>query len=166
MAQNAKAEVHTGGCQCGAVRFRLQGPLVHASICNCRMCQKAFGNFFAPFANAATEPVWTRGKPAIFRSSERAERGFCPQCGTPLTYRWGDEVTALAIGAFDHPNEIVPTIEFAHENRHPFLNHIADLKAEPLGLTDEERDILAILKSFQHPDRDTDTWPVNNGGEL
>ena len=44
------AEVFTGGCQCGAVRYRVEGPVKHASICNCRMCQKALGNFIAPFA--------------------------------------------------------------------------------------------------------------------
>ncbi|HET7714155.1 MAG TPA: GFA family protein, partial [Bauldia sp.] len=30
----------TGGCQCGAVRFRVAA-LGRASICHCRMCQKA-----------------------------------------------------------------------------------------------------------------------------
>ncbi len=33
----------TGGCQCGAVRFRA-AHLGRASLCHCRMCQKAFGN--------------------------------------------------------------------------------------------------------------------------
>jgi hypothetical protein len=35
----------SGGCQCGAVRFRVDGELGRASICHCRMCQKAFGAF-------------------------------------------------------------------------------------------------------------------------
>ncbi|MEQ8373768.1 MAG: GFA family protein, partial [Roseibium aggregatum] len=34
-------EIHTGGCQCGALRFKVEGPLGEASICHCRMCQKA-----------------------------------------------------------------------------------------------------------------------------
>ncbi|MET0640383.1 MAG: GFA family protein, partial [Hyphomicrobium sp.] len=41
-------ELHTGGCQCGAVRFRVEGELGDASVCHCRMCQKAFGSFYAP----------------------------------------------------------------------------------------------------------------------
>ncbi len=38
--------VRTGGCQCGAVRFRIKGALGRPSICHCRMCQKQFGSFF------------------------------------------------------------------------------------------------------------------------
>ena len=38
----------TGGCQCGAVRYCLHEPPADPHICHCRMCQKAFGSFFAP----------------------------------------------------------------------------------------------------------------------
>jgi hypothetical protein len=152
------AEVFTGGCQCGAVRFRVEGPVKHASICNCRMCQKALGNFIAPFASFAKPIEWTRGRPSEFQSSQVVHRGFCSNCGTPLSYRWGDHQPSLTIGAFDNPNAILPTIEFARDNRHPVFAHYDALVPEEQGATDEERDILAILKSFQHPDRDTETW--------
>ena len=42
------------GCQCGAVRFRVEGTLDDASVCHCRMCQKAFGGFYAPLVSAAS----------------------------------------------------------------------------------------------------------------
>ena len=42
---------YSGGCQCGAVRFRVEGPLGDASVCHCRMCQKAFGAFYAPLVS-------------------------------------------------------------------------------------------------------------------
>ena len=38
----------TGGCQCGAVRYALHEQPGDPHICHCRMCQKAFGSFFAP----------------------------------------------------------------------------------------------------------------------
>jgi hypothetical protein len=152
------SEVFTGGCQCGAVRFRVEGPVKHASICNCRMCQKALGNFIAPFASFAHPVVWTRGRPTEFQSSQVVHRGFCNKCGTPLTYRWGDHQPSLTIGSFDTPNTILPTVELAHDNRHPVFAHYEALTPEEQGATDEERDILAILKSYQHPDHDTDAW--------
>ena len=31
----------SGGCQCGAVRFRIHGEPGESSACYCRMCQKA-----------------------------------------------------------------------------------------------------------------------------
>ena len=43
----------TGGCQCGAVRYALLEPPSNPHICHCRMCQKAFGSFFAPLAGRA-----------------------------------------------------------------------------------------------------------------
>ena len=74
----------TGGCQCGAVRYALMSEPTQASICHCRMCQKAFGNYFAPLTGVPRKDlVWTKGQPGIFRSSEAAERGFCRDCGTP-----------------------------------------------------------------------------------
>jgi hypothetical protein len=122
------------------------------------MCQKALGNFIAPFASFTGKIEWTRGRPAEFRSSQQVRRGFCRNCGTPLTYRWGDHQPALTIGSFDRPEALLPTVEFARDNRHPVFAHYDELRAEPLGATDEERDILAILKSYQHPDHDTEAW--------
>ena len=53
----------TGGCQCGAVRFRCE-ELGRASICHCRMCQKAFGGHYGPLVTAKGL-VWTRGAEAL-----------------------------------------------------------------------------------------------------
>ena len=79
---------HSGGCQCGRVRFRVDGPLGRASICHCRMCQKATGNYFAPYVSFRKGAVtWTRGDRKLYRSSNFAQRGFCGDCGTHLFYR-------------------------------------------------------------------------------
>ena len=157
------SEVFTGGCQCGAVRFRVEGPVRHASICNCRMCQKALGNVFGAWAEFDAAVTWTRGRPTQFRSSGNVQRGFCNQCGTPLSYQWGSDNPSLTIGAFDQPDRIMPTHELARDNRHPVVGHANELAEEAIGATDEERDILAVLKSFQHPDRDTENWTPGGG---
>ena len=127
------------------------------------MCQKAVGNLFGAWAEFDATVMWTRGRPTLFRSSPKVQRGFCNQCGTPLSYQWGDDNPSLGIGAFDQPNRIVPTHELARDNRHPIVGHADELAEEPIGSTDEERDILAILKSFQHPDQDTDHWTPGAG---
>ena len=47
----------TGGCQCGTVRYALLSEPTNASICHCRMCQKAFGSYFAPLTGVPPKQV-------------------------------------------------------------------------------------------------------------
>jgi hypothetical protein len=124
------------------------------------MCQKAFGGFYAPLVNTkGANLVWTRGRPKHFASSNFVNRGFCADCGTPLTYEAPDGV-ALAIGAFDHPEKISPTMQFGIEGKLAYADTISSL---PARLTAD--DIIAApfldkLVSYQHPDHDTDVWPL------
>jgi hypothetical protein len=75
-----------GGCLCGAVRYGVEGPPLHAGYCHCRMCQRAAG---APVVAWGAWPAdrfaWLQGKPGRFASSAKGERSFCPSCGTSLT---------------------------------------------------------------------------------
>lgn len=151
--------IYTGGCQCGAVRFRIDGALGSASICHCRMCQKAFGAFYAPLVSVGeAELEWTRGAPKRFRSSNHVERGFCPQCGTPLTYEAPDGV-ALAIGAFDAPEEIEPTVQWGIEKKLPYVDGFASLAGHATERDPESIEFVRTMISYQHPDHDTDNWP-------
>lgn len=145
---------YTGGCQCGAVRFRIEGALGRASICHCRMCQKAFGNFFAPLVNA-DNVLWTKREPRRFRSSNHVERGFCEACGTPLTYEAPDGV-ALAIGAFDDPAAIAPVIQFGAEAKLAYVNALATLPERETMADVDDAPFLTDLVSRQHPDYETD----------
>lgn len=144
--------VYSGGCQCGAVRFRVEGALGTASICHCRMCQKAFGAFYAPLVSVPDGTLrWPRAEPKRFRSSDHASRGFCSACGTPLTYETAGGV-ALAIGAFDDPSAIAPTIQFGREGTLPFVDDLAVLPAR--GEDPCAPDVRRGITSFQHPDHD------------
>lgn len=155
----ANIPTYTGGCQCGAVRFRVEGALTNVSICHCRMCQKAFGNFYAPLASAPLDGlIWTRGEPKRFQSSNAAKRGFCADCGTPLTYEAEDGV-ALAIGAFDQPEEVAPTIQWGVEAKLPYVDALPALPGEATEADMASAPYLEGLVSYQHPDHDTDRWP-------
>ena len=102
---NACTPLHTGGCQCGAVRYALYAEPTNPHVCHCRMCQKAFGNAFAPLAGVPlSDFAWVRGQLAIYRSSEMAERGFCRDCGTPLSFRYVDkDRISISLGSLDDP---------------------------------------------------------------
>ena len=152
--------VHTGGCQCGAVRYALYAEPLNPHICHCRMCQKAVGNYFAVYASVAfSDFAWTRGTPGFWNSSEQAERGFCRDCGTPLSFRYvvRDRIT-VALGTLDDPTRVPPIRSFGGEARMPFF---ADLATLPSSTTEGDfaKTGSALPRSRQHPDHDTDRWP-------
>ena len=63
--------LYTGGCQCGGVRYALYAEPTNPHVCHCRMCQKAFGNYFTPFAGVPpSDFAWVRGTPGVFKSSQ------------------------------------------------------------------------------------------------
>ena len=154
---------YSGGCQCGAVRFHVEGALGDASVCHCRMCQKASGNFYLPLVSMrGAKLTWTRGEPKRFNSSNHAKRGFCQNCGTPLTYEAPDGV-ALTIAAFDQPEAIAPMIQWGIEDKLPYVDGIPTLPGEATMADIADAPFLATLVSRQHPDNDTETWPPEGG---
>src|SRR5687768_586567 len=106
-----ETQVLKGGCQCGRVRYATSSVPDDVSVCHCRMCQKAVGGPFIALALVHPDQlIWTRGKPATFRSSSIATRLFCVDCGTPLAYvsdEKGD--VELTTGSFDEPKRLTPT---------------------------------------------------------
>jgi hypothetical protein len=146
----------SGGCQCGAVRFRAS-KFGRASICHCRMCQKAFGGFFGALVTAH-DLEWTRGAPAHFASSNKVQRGFCAACGTPLTYEYGGPVE-VAIGTFDNPAVVPPTIQVNPADKLPFFDGLCSLPTRPAGTEPEQEKFKVSIVGHQHPDHDTAEWP-------
>ena len=156
----AASKAHTGGCQCGAVRFRVN-ELGRASVCYCRMCQKATAGLGGFYVNAKNVD-WTRGAPKYFVSSNVARRGFCGDCGTPLTFETST-ATALSIVAFDQPSDIAPAVQLAPDARIPWGDNLANLPRRP----DPDGSYAARLAktvSYQHPDHDTKTWEARASG--
>lgn len=70
------------------------------------MCQRATGGVFVALAGCAKSNLeWTRGEPASFASSNLAKRGFCRDCGTPLTFAYDTPEARIyvTIGSMDDP---------------------------------------------------------------
>lgn len=152
----------SGGCQCGAIRFHAKKLRDNPHVCYCRMCQKAVGNLFAAAVGVYHEDLsWTRGMPAVFKSSEHVERGFCRDCGTPLYFHWlGGPHVSISIGAFDDPHKIPLLYQMGMEGKHPSLMHLDDV--EDCGTTESvspEGTAEIRRSNHQHPDHDTQTWP-------
>jgi hypothetical protein len=124
------------------------------------MCQKAVGGYFGAFARVRREDLtWTRGEPGVFRSSEAAERGFCRDCGTPLSYRFRDGGNiSVTIGSLDDPAAVSPDTQYSAECRPALAEQLAALPANATGSW-LKPELAPRFASRQHPDHDTDRWP-------
>ena len=148
-----ETQVWSGGCQCGAIRFRVRGVPARVAVCHCRMCQKAMGGPFMAYVTAQPGALeWTRGEPAYWRSSAIARRGFCATCGTPMGWV-SDETGAfdLTLGCFDNASALTPAAHDGVEARLPWVMRLG-LEHWPER---ETRPAPEVVQSRQHPDRDT-----------
>ena len=130
----AAADGLTGGCLCGAIRYRCAARLCDVHYCHCRLCQKAFGNVFAVFGSLPFAAlIFTRGGPQPYRSTPYAERGFCQACGTPLTFRYlRSDWIAVAIGSLDRPEAVQPEMHWGIESQVPWLSMHDGLPRKPI----------------------------------
>ncbi|MZR31009.1 GFA family protein [Sneathiella litorea] len=88
-----------GGCLCGAVRYEVHGPLRDIISCHCGQCQKSSGHYFAATAASLSNFRLTEERGLKwYTSSNRAERGFCIECGSNLFWRrtGGTHISILA----------------------------------------------------------------------
>lgn len=95
----------TGSCLCGAVRFRVEGPLRPVIVCHCGQCRKQTGAFMHATSAADADLAVTvdRGL-RWFRSSATARRGFCCECGSVLFWKLdGSAETSITAGSIDGP---------------------------------------------------------------
>src|SRR5258707_7517809 len=120
------------------------------------MCQKAFGAFYGPLVTGHGVE-WTRGAPKRFQSSNLARRGFCADCGTPLTYEY-DGGIELAIGAFDDPTVAAPVIQVIPAEKQPFADGLPALPTRSAGGEPIAEAFQRRIVSYQHPDHDTAVW--------
>lgn len=113
-----------GGCLCGRLRYRVALPPVDAAYCHCRLCRRSAGApvlAWASFPGAAFRYV--KGEPRVYRSSRKAMRDFCGDCGTQLTFRSdrSDEVD-VTLASLDEPRRIVPEYHIWTMSRVPWFD--------------------------------------------
>jgi hypothetical protein len=93
----------TGGCECGAVRYAVQGPLRPIVACHCTQCRRITGHFLA--ATAARLGDFRLIKDAglkWYNSSSVARRGFCEVCGSTLFWAPNErDYLSIAAGSLD-----------------------------------------------------------------
>jgi hypothetical protein len=155
VSDERRTPVATGGCQCGAVRYAFYAPLENAHVCHCRMCRRAVGNVFSALAGGQPANfAWTRGTPNFYASSNLAKRGFCGQCGTPLSFKYDTPAARMyaTVGSLDDPEQVQLVKQYGIESRISWVKFCEGLPEERTAESAQAQEFLAGMKINQSRD--------------
>lgn len=108
---NGSAE---GGCLCGAIRYRVVGKPVAATLCHCMDCRRASGGTNVAWAVFDRDKFeWLAAEPSDYSSSPGKHWLFCSACGSTVGYRRSERPNHMDIttGTLDEPGRFPPAVE-------------------------------------------------------
>ncbi len=103
--------MHKGRCLCGSVSFEVSGDLPAGWACHCDQCRRWSSHFLAT-TSPQLKDLKIHGEKNLkwYQSSEKARRGFCKNCGSPLFFDPADkdkhQWIGISLGAFDKPTKV------------------------------------------------------------
>ena len=108
------ANVFTGGCACGAVRYEIKAAPFYMGHCQCRKCQHMTGTGHSSMMAFQKAAMSVTGEVArwgfVADSGQTTIRHFCPTCGSPVfsSAALRADVVAVNAGGLDDPARFKP----------------------------------------------------------
>ena len=124
---------HPASCRCGQLTATATGDPVRISVCHCLDCQKRSGSAFAAQVRFPATQVTIAGEVKTFAATGdngTAHFHFCPDCGSTVYYENDSlpDTVAIALGAFDDPYFVTPTVSVWEERQHIWLEIAGDIE--------------------------------------
>ncbi|WP_151632632.1 GFA family protein [Noviherbaspirillum aerium] len=138
---------YSGGCACGAVRFRCAAAPLAMYNCHCRSCQLASGSAWAPLLVVAGHALRIEGNPKQHRPQRsrgnHATRAFCPECGSSLFALADNNPSVMLVhaAALDSPDTFKPVADIWTVDALPWVRmdrHIPKMFKSPPILEPED----------------------------
>ena len=123
-----KSPGQTGGCQCGAIRYRLLGAPVALYACHCQLCQQQSASAFGMSMLVERHAIAFSGaEPRVYLTSGSSGRkkhcAFCGECGTRI-YHTGDgksSILSIKAGSLDDASSLAPTCHLWTRSAQPWV---------------------------------------------
>ncbi len=102
-----------GGCQCGAVRYRIDPGPSTLYVCHCAECRKQSASAFGISVQVERAALTLlSGSPAVWTrptdSGTTLDCRFCPTCGSRVWHEYGPDSPRITVkgGSLDDPPDI------------------------------------------------------------
>ena len=105
-----------GGCQCGRVRYRVEGAPFGLAVCHCTECQRQSGSAFGMSLAVASSAFKLRSG-ALKTFEVKCDSGrsktcaFCPECGTRIYHQTSNGMSIKA-GTLDDTSWLKPDAHY------------------------------------------------------
>ncbi len=123
----------TGACLCGAITYEISGDPLNQTVCHCEGCRRASGAPAVAWLTVPHDAFRLSGSLKYVSAPNQPKhscdgccagrRGFCPSCGTHITFE--DEGRAaeldITVGTLDDPRSFKPTQDVFVEHRLPWV---------------------------------------------
>ena len=117
----------SGGCACGAIRYVSTAEPMMMLHCHCRDCQRSSGGPFSSFVVVPAEAFkLSQGSPRFHASASekggKTNRGFCPECGSPIHAKLDaiPQIVAIRAASLDDPSWFNPQMDLWTSDAHPW----------------------------------------------
>ncbi len=114
----------TGGCYCGKIRYEISTEPIAVVHCHCNNCKRSVGSPFVTWAVFDLKNLtYVKDTPVVYTTDTNAERGFCNQCGSSISYhKIGGDSIDITVGTFDDPNSVKPEKHIWDKRRIHWIN--------------------------------------------
>lgn len=118
-----------GGCDCRAVRYRMESPPLFVHCCHCRWCQRESGSAFALNAMIESDRVASLGvEPELVATPSASGRGQliarCPTCRVAVWSHYagaGPVIAFVRVGTLDRPDALPPDVHIFTSSKQPWV---------------------------------------------
>ena len=118
-----------GGCDCKAVRYRMESRPLVVNCCHCRWCQRETGSAFALNAMIESDRVTTLGiEPELVDTPSESGLGQkiarCPKCRVAVWSHYpgaGPVTKFVRVGTLDNPDALPPDVHIFTASKQPWV---------------------------------------------
>ncbi len=119
-----------GGCDCKAVRYRMESAPLVVNCCHCRWCQRESGSAFALNAMIESDRVTNLGvEPEIVNTPSESGKGQkiarCPVCKVAVWSHYssaGPITKFIRVGTLDNPDVLPPDVHIFTQSKQPWVD--------------------------------------------